>query len=269
MTRNRLAFHAAAAGVLAAACTTLSASAQNVFDDFTSGTDAGWTHNDGYALLYGQPSTYRVSGGAYRITTPTVLFNGAYPYVGAVRSGTLASNSVVSVDVVDWSGQSSFGLGARLQADYSFYGVYFTPVSLLQNNASNFRIIRHNFNASTYSYEETIIAGGTPFPQVDQNQDYRITFTLSGTSLWATLTNIQTGALVSSLSVVDDGAGSFQGAGLAGLNLITNGGGVGSLMGGYSATFDNFSVTPVPGPGAAALGAIGLMAARRRRRSTR
>lgn len=251
----------------AAATAGLAASAsfgQSVFDDFSTGNDSAWTRFDGNQTAFGIPTTFNASAGVYQISSPRVPNAGYLPIISSVRGDAVNTDGVISVDVLDWSGPTQFGLIARGQADFSYYAVYFTPVSVLAPNSSNFRIERNNWDSSIGNLVSTSIAGGAPFAQVDQTSEYRITLTQTGSLLHATLYNLTTSSLVTSLSVHDTSIHAITGPGVAGITMYSNDNTSTASLAPYSVTFDNFRV--VPSPGAAALLGMGAIVVGRRRR---
>lgn len=87
-------------------------------NDFSSGTDAGWTHISAFALSSGQ--TWNASTGAYEMTAPPNGFNpgtGSYGFGGSAVTGLTIGNGYVQSDVVAWNGPGAFGafgVGSRL-----------------------------------------------------------------------------------------------------------------------------------------------------------
>jgi hypothetical protein len=88
------------------------------YNNFSSGTDAGWTHLSIFALSTGQ--TWSAATGAYRITAPPNGYNpgtGQYGFVGSAVTGLTIGNGFVQSDVVAWNGPGpfgAFGVGSRL-----------------------------------------------------------------------------------------------------------------------------------------------------------
>ena len=91
-------------------------------NDFSSGTDAGWTHLSVFAGSTGQ--TWDASTGAYRLTALPNGYNpgnGQYGFVGSAPTGITMSDGYVQSDVITFQGggllpsaNGAFGVGARL-----------------------------------------------------------------------------------------------------------------------------------------------------------
>ena len=218
------------------------AMAQSVLDDFSSGNDTAWTRFDGNLTVLGVPSTFALVGGGYRISSPSVPNPGFEPIISSVRADAINADAVISVDITDWSGPVNTGLIARGQVDLSFYLVYFTPVSVLAPNSSNFSIVRYNAAPGSGVLNRTVLGGGTPFPQVDQQHDYRIVMNQTGSLIQATLVDITTATVVRSVTVIDEWTGSFQVSGVAGVSMYSNDNSGNSMLAPFSVTFDNFRV---------------------------
>jgi hypothetical protein len=242
--------------------------AQNVFDDFSSGNDNAWTRIDSPGLFLGLPSTYSVEGGGYRLRGPVYPNVGAAFPTGSVRADGAAADSQISADVVNWSMASnqSAALVARLQqpspSTFQFYSLVFFPVSNAGPGLSNFRIDRWNADGSVDNLTPNL-----PFPQVNPNHDFRLVFTVEGSSLRGDLFNLTVDPLnaFQTISVVDSGPSAISGVGLPGIYTLPNPPDIGApTFGPADVTFDNFRVVPAPGA-AALLGMAGALAARRRR----
>jgi hypothetical protein len=242
--------------------------AQNVFDDFSSGNDNAWTRIDSPGLFLGIPSTYSVEGGGYRLRGPVYPNNGLYYPTASVRVDGAAADSQISVDVVNWSMASNqiAALGARVQqpspSTFQFYSLVFFPVSNLGPGLSNFRIDRWNADGSINA-----LTANLPFPQVNPNHDFRLVFTVEGSTLRGDLFNLTVDPLnaFQTISVVDSGPSAISGVDLPGIFTMPNPPDIsGPTFGPADVTFDNFRVVPAPGA-AALLGMAGALAARRRR----
>lgn len=232
-----------AAALAASALIAPASFAQSIVDDFSSGNDNTWTRFDGNLTLLGIPSSFTVVGGGYQISSPSVPNPGFQPIISSVRTDAVNADAVISVDITDWSGPVNTGLIARGQvSDSSFYQVFFTPVSLLAPNTSNLSIARFNAVPGSPILNRTILGGGTPFPQVDQQHDYRIVMNQTGSLIQATLVDITTATVVHSLVVIDEGPGSFQVSGVAGVSMYSNDFSGNSMLPPFSVTFDNFRV---------------------------
>lgn len=268
MIRTKSPVSCVAALLMSSALMAAPALAQNVFDDFSSGNDNAWIRIDAPALFFGTPSTYSVENSGYRLRGPV------YPNVGlsvptaSLRTGSAAADSQISVDVVDW-GQSqnqTASLAARVQevspGAFQFYALTFFPISTAGPGLSNFRIDRWNADTSIDNLTSNLL-----FPQVDPTHDFRLVFTIDGSSLRGDLFNLSLDPLnpFQSISVNDNAPAALSGVGLAGLLTNPNPLDISApTFGPADATFDNFRVVPVPGA-AATLTLVGLLAGRRRR----
>lgn len=254
---------------IAAIAITSTARAQNIFDDFSSGNDNAWTRIDAPAMFLGIPSTYTVENGGYRFRGPV------YPNVGmnlptaSVRLDSAASDAQISVDVVNWDHTmtQTASIAARLQqlspTSFQFYSLTLFPRSVAAPGVSNFRIDRWNPDGVVDNLTANLL-----FPQVDPGHDFRMVFTIEGTSLRGDLFNLTLNPLVPfhTISVIDAGPSAITGAGVAGLFTTPNPPDLqASTFGPADMTFDNFRV--VPAPGAAALLALAGVWAGQRRRS--
>ena len=263
-TRSSRAFFA----VVAACAMAPVVHAQNVFDDFSSGNDNAWVRIDAPALFFGTPSTYSVENGGYRLRGPV------YPNVGlsvptaSLRTGSAAADSQISADVVDW-GQSQnqvASLAARVQqvspSAFQFYALTFFPVSTAGPGLSNFRIDRWNADTSIDNLTSNLL-----FPQVDPTHDFRLVFTIDGSSLRGDLYNLTLDPLnpFQSISVIDNAPAAITGVGLAGLLTNPNPPDINTpTFGPADVTFDNFRVVPAPGA-LAVISMAGVLISRRRR----
>jgi hypothetical protein len=254
--------------LITSALTAAPALAQNVFDDFSSGNDNAWTRIDAPGLFLGVPSTYSVEGGGYRLRGP-VFPNAGFNFpTASMRVDGAAADSQISVDVVNWSMASnqSAALIARLQqpspSTFQFYSLTFFPASNLGPGLSNFRIDRWNADGSINN-----LTANLPFPRVDPDHDFRLVFTVEGSSLRGDLFDLTVDPLnaLQTISVVDSGPSAISGAGLPGIFTAPNPPDfTGPTFGPADVTFDNFRVVPAPSA-AALLGMAGVLAARRRR----
>jgi hypothetical protein len=105
-------------------------------NNFSSLTDAGWTHLSAFALSTGQ--TWDASTGAYRLAAPPNGYNpgnGKYGFVGSVVTGLSMVDGYVQSDVVTWQGPGlagAFGVGSRLgnlgtPLGITGYGIVYEP----------------------------------------------------------------------------------------------------------------------------------------------
>jgi hypothetical protein len=241
--------------------------AQNVFDDFSSGNDNAWTRIDAPALFLGLPSSYSVESGGYRLRGPVYPNNGIYP-TASVRVDGAAADSQISVDVVNWrmTSKSIAAIGARVQqlspSTFQFYSLTFFPVSNAGPGLSNFRIDRWNADGSINNLTPNLL-----FPQVNPDHDFRLVFTVEGSTLRGDLFNLTVDPLnaFQTISVVDSGPSAISGVGLPGIFTLPIGPDPnGPFVGPADVTFDNFRVVPAPGA-AALMGLAGVVAGRRRR----
>jgi hypothetical protein len=244
------------------------AQAQSVFDDFSSGSDSAWTRVDAPGLFLGIPSTYAVENGGYRLRGPS------YPNIGlnlptaAFRVDGAAADAQVSVDVTDWdeSLTQPASVIARVQqvapAAFQFYALSFFTRSTAGPGLSNFRIDRWNADGSVDNLTTNL-----PFPQVNPDHDFRLVFTVVGTTLRGDLFNLTLDPLnpVQSINVIDSGPSAISGIGLPGIMTTPNPADTNSpTFGPADVTFDNFRAVPTPGA-AMLLALAGVRALRRRR----
>ncbi len=252
------------------------ASAQNVFDDFSSGNDNAWSRIDGPALFGLGSSTYSVASGAYTLTTPAYPNFGVAASTASVRPDGAAVNSQISVDVLGFTGVPVISINARgTQAPsggFSYYSLSFFPISLATGPngeaRSNFRIDRFNAdpaNPGISTVTNLTSFDANAFPAVNPLNTFRMIFTVEGNTLSASLFDLtaSSGSALISLSVNDNSSAALLGPGLPSLSVFSNANNPPSFPS-VSATFDNFRVVPAPGA-AAALCAGVLFAGRRRR----
>lgn len=268
MTRSARPAPSIAAVLVSAALTGSPAQAQNVFDDFSSGNDAAWTRVDAPGLFLGIPSTYSVENGGYRLRGPV------YPNVGlnlptaSLRVDGAAADSQISVDLVHWDAglTQTASIAARLQqvtpSAFQFYALTFFPVSNAGPGLSNLRIDRWNADGSVDNVTSNLL-----FPQVNPDHDFRLVFTVEGSSLRGDLFNLTLDPLnaFQTITAIDSGSLAVSGVGLPGIFTTPNPADVGApAFGPADVTFDNFRVVPTPGA-AGVLTLVGLLAGRRRR----
>ena len=229
-------------------------------NDFSSLTDAGWTHLNIFALSTLQ--TWSAATGAYRLTAPPNGYNpgnGKYGFGGSIVTGLTIGNGYVQSDVVSWTGPGpvgAFGVGSRLSnlgapLDLHGYAIVYEPYG--NSLAGDIRLERLGppgiFN-SLGALNVTLIPG---------NQ-YTFTLETTGSSIVGSLWDVgQVGtSLVGQVSATD----STYASGAAGVFVVCQ-----QPMPTVDATFDNFLVViPEPGTGLLlGLGLVGFLAARGRR----
>lgn len=235
------------------------AQAQNVFDDFSSGNDNAWFHVDAPAIVLGRPSSYAVTGGAYRIGTPANSFGlSAYSF----RADGTAADYQISVDVLNWD--PNVGTAAAITArafqnsagNLQCYTLGFLSQSVTSPGISNLGLYRVNGDGTS-----NLLAGDSPFAKVAAGQSVRLVMTLIGAEITGEVFDLATGTSLRRHKVTDDSSRAILGPGAPGLEVATF---TPSRTEPTYATFDNFRV--IPGPGSASLIAMGdLLAARGRR----
>ena len=228
-------------------------------DNFSSGTDALWTHLSAFAASSGQ--TWNASTGAYEMTAPANGYNpgnGKYGFVGSVVTSVPAfGNGYVQSDVVTWQGNGVFGawgLGARLNnlnAILGLTGYAFVYEPYGNTYTGDIRLERLGppsiFN-SLAALNVTLTPG---------NQ-YTLTLETAGSSIIGSIWNVgQVGvSLVGSVSAID----ATYASGSVGLFAVTQ-----QPIPTVDVTFDNFLVA-VPEPGTVVLVGLGLVGIIARRR---
>lgn len=251
--------HAAALTLVLAGTSTV-ALAQNVFDDFSSGNDNAWLRVDAPGITFGRPSSYAVTGGAYRIGTPA---NSAGFAAYSFRPDAVAIDSQISVDILNWD--PNVGTFAAItgrafqnaQGGLQYYTVAFLSRSITYPGQSNLAIYRDNGDGTIDS-----LAGTDPFALATPGQSFRLVMTLSGATISGEIFDLATGSSIRSQSFTDTSSRAILGPGGPGLAVATftpTGANEATF-----ATFDNFRV--IPAPGAAAMLALGGLLASRRRR---
>ena len=143
-----------------------------------------------------------------------------------------------------------------------FYALTFFPVSTAGPGLSNFRIDRWNADTSIDNLTSNLL-----FPQVDPTHDFRLVFTIDGSSLRGDLYNLTLDPLnpFQSISVIDNAPAAITGVGLAGLLTNPNPPDINTpTFGPADVTFDNFRVVPAPGA-LAVISMAGVLISRRRR----
>jgi hypothetical protein len=227
-------------------------------NDFSSLTDAGWTHMSAFALSAGQ--TWSAASGAYTLTAPNNGYNpgnGKYGFAGSYVTGLTMTDGYVQSDIVTWQGNGLFGpwgIGARVSnynapLNLNGYAAEYVPTD--HGGLGGFELTRLGppsiFNGLGY-----VAVSLTP------GQQYTMTLETSGSTIVGSIWNVgQVGtSLVAQLSATD----STYASGGAALFVVGQ-----APMPTESATFDNFVVMiPEPGTGALlGLGLVGFLARRR------
>ena len=232
-------------------------------DNFSSGTDAGWTRLSAFALSSGQ--TWNASTFAYQLTAPPNGFNpgnGQYGFVGsAVSSLPLFGNGYVQSDVVIWqgggplpSGFGAFGLGARLNnlnlpLALNGYAIVYEPYG--NSGGPTLRLNRIG-PPSIFNNLGSVNVNLTP------GSPYTFTLETTGSSIVGSIWNFgQVGtSLVGQVSAID----STYASGYVGLAGVCQ-----APMPTVDTTWDNYIVmVPEPGTGVLlGLGLVGFLARRR------
>jgi hypothetical protein len=228
------------------------------YNDFSSGTDAGWTHLSVFALSTGQ--TWNASTGAYEMTAPANGYNpgnGKYGFVGSVVTGLTMTDGYVQSDVVTWQGPGvygAFGVGSRLgnlgaPLGMTGYGIVYEAYG--NGGLGDIRLERLGppsiFN-SLGALNVTLTPG---------NQ-YTLTLETSGSSIVGSLWNVgQVGtSLVGQVSATD----ATYASGSVGLFGVTQ-----APIPTIDVTWDN-ALVQIPEPGTSlllGLGLAGFLAGRR------
>lgn len=230
-------------------------------NDFSSLTDAGWTHLNLFALSSGQ--TWSAATGAYRLTAPPNGYNpgtGQYGFVGSVPTGLTLANGYVQSDVVAWQGPGpygAFGVGSRLGAlttplGLTGYAIVYEPYG--NSGAGNIRLERLGPPGIFNNLGSQNVA-------LTPGNQYTFTLETTGSSIVGSLWQVgQVGTvpgLIGQVSATD----ATYASGAVGLFGVAQ-----APIPTVDTTWDNFIVM-VPEPGTATLlglGLVGFLAARRR-----
>lgn len=246
---------ACAALVSLAAHTTANASLaqyQNLSyaNNFSSLTDAGWTHLSAFAVSSGQ--TWDASSGAYRLTAPANGYNpgnGAYGFAGSVVTGNTITDGYIQSDVVTWQGlgaNGAWGVASRLgnistPLGLTGYAFAFAPYG----NSGAGRIELQRLGPPS------ILNGlGSQNVSLIPGNQYTLTLETSGSSIVGSIWNVgQAGiSLVGSVTAID----AAYASGYNGVFVMTQ-----APIPPVDTTFDNYLVM-VPEPGTGALLLLGL-----------
>ncbi len=229
-------------------------------DDFSSGTDALWTHFSAFAASTGQ--TWNAGTGAYEVTAPPNGYNagkGAYGFVGSRVTSQSSGfvNGYVQADIVAWQGNTyygAWGIGARLgnyNAMLNLTGYAFEYEPYGNNGLGDIRLTRFgppDILNDLAAMNLTLTPGNK----------YTLTLETAGSTIIGSVWNQgQVGVgLVASISAVDSTYAS-GGVGLLAMSI--------QPMPTVDVTYDNFLVAvPEPATGALlVLGALGFLARRR------
>ncbi len=266
-------------GCLALAGQVLTASGQVVFsDDFNTGTDPSWTRwiptgspvpTFSFPSVPGNGLGYEIAAAPGSSSFFTTARGGSYV------TGLNVSDFTVSADLVNWAGTDEMQMGVmgRVQAPVAggaFPGcyalVYINRFSVRGSGTDQIRILRLGPNDITFLNDGLgnqgqfgVVAGGSSAPQPGGH--YRLSLTATGNSLVGRIMDMSTGLYMT----FNDGNGNLTdfihatdssalfSSGSAGVFTVPN-----TLTPGVDTTFDNFSVSIVPEPSAAALAGLGL-----------
>ena len=238
-TSLRLATAAALSG-----CLTLFAlqDARAGTDDFNDGNDTGWTRMDPISQIVGASSaalgnTWTFPGGtAYQLTAgPTPDAQAGPGRLGSVLTGETHTHFVCGVDLLPgWDARPNVAVGvlARIQPGFgpgatSGYGFTY------QTNGADVQISRLD-NEEAHEVVPPVDVS------LDPSQGYRLVLMGTGDYLEGRVYSL---ADLSTPLVVVFGNDATYAQGHSGLVIYDNGGGQGA-----TATFDNFSVTPLEPP---------------------
>lgn len=211
------------------------ASAQ--WDDFSSGTDAGWTHYDPLSVLFGPMVSYTVVNQAYRIQTAIPPVPDAGPgRGGSFRMEKTYTNFYVSVDLVGWddAARQVFGVAARITTPGlgTTAGYLFNYDRSSGTNGGDFDLSR-----ITNEQADQIQTGPSAY-HLMAGRSYRLVFVGKGPYLDAYVYELpQTNTPVLHLAGMD----TTYASGVSGLIVADNPDDAISVVG--DATFDNYFAT--------------------------
>ena len=217
-------------------------------DDFSSGTDAAWTHSD---VGFGGVQTYDASGFNYHLTATVGGFG--ISYLGSFLGGPM-SGFIIDFDLLSWgTGAQRFGAYARATGINTPLGISGYMFSYEPDNGQV--LIRQMTSANQAGKN---LASGTYF--LDPSKQYHFTFAGDGPTLAGAIFEI--------------GGPSTPVAALSTSDATWTSGPVGVVGFGVGATtdfrIDNF-VAVVPEPATSALlimGGLALACSLRRRGAT-
>lgn len=246
-----------ASALLAALPTTRARAATAIYDDFSSGTDAAWTHVDPLAQ-FGAAGSFDASNHNYRLQaapSPAPAATGA-ARIASLRADQTYSDFRLSVDITSWyPTDQAMGLLARITNP---------GLGTTDGYAFTYSFTAHDIDINRITGEAPAQLGRL---QVDPTLNYtdpvRLVFTGNGPTLTGQifkLTDLSTP--IGTVTATD----ATYASGVTGLLAFDNTDtATGSL--GTDVTFDNYSAVPEPTGAAVAIG-IGTLLLRRRRQRT-
>ncbi len=219
-------------------------------NNFSSGTDAGWTRLSNFGLSTGQH--WDASTGAYQMSAPPNGTSG-YGFVGSIVTGLTITDGYVQSDVVTWQGIGAFGpwgVGSRLSnflpLSYHGYSFQYEPTtSVIRISRLGPPAIFNNLASAPVSL--------TPGHQ------YTLTLETTGSTLVGSMWDVgQVGSVLLASVTANDStyaSGAVALFGVCQTPLPT-----------VDVTFDNFLVM-IPEPGTGLLLGLGLLVLLQARRS--